>query len=427
MGHLSVVSRPTNMFRYKGVVKNDINADYDTYGQEGDVDYITNENVYYEGDYDSMETSQNATDLRVPETNQQPKWRIQRTPLIICIIASLLIIAVGAGVGSIVLLFPSTMQQNDTIGINTNTTFATDGAWGAWSDYGTCSQKCGGGFMTRERSCDSPPPSPDGKPCPGDDSQDKRCNLHCCAEDGGWGVWSNDGSCSASCGGGSQRMARLCNSPAPSCGGRQCSGPADQAVDCNTQCCAVDGGWSSWTSYGSCSKACGGGKKKRTRSCTNPRPSCGGRSCAGTSSQEAACNTHCCTVNGGWSAWSGYGACSKSCGGGMKTRTRTCTSPAPSCGGAKCAGDADQESSCNTQCCAFDGSWSSWSSWSGCFPKPYSSIDKECLKEGEKVRSRSCSSSCGGAKCPGEASENQRCLWQSPNSNGAILCPATIL
>ena len=30
---------------------------------------------------------------------------------------------------------------------------------------------------------------------------------------------------------------------------------------------------------------------------------------------------------------------------------RTCTSPAPSCGGATCAGAADQESSCNTQCC----------------------------------------------------------------------------
>ena len=53
-------------FRYKGVVKTDINADYDTYGQEGDMDYITNENVYYEGDYDSMETSQNATVMISP-------------------------------------------------------------------------------------------------------------------------------------------------------------------------------------------------------------------------------------------------------------------------------------------------------------------------------------------------------------------------
>ena len=48
-------------FRYKAVVKSDINADYDTYGQEDDVDYITNENAYYGGDYESMETNQNAT------------------------------------------------------------------------------------------------------------------------------------------------------------------------------------------------------------------------------------------------------------------------------------------------------------------------------------------------------------------------------
>ena len=83
-----------------------------------------------------METSQNATvmispppeflkhksiikDLRASENNRQPKWRIQRTPLIICIVASLLIVVAGAGVGSIVLLLPSAMQQNDTIGINT--------------------------------------------------------------------------------------------------------------------------------------------------------------------------------------------------------------------------------------------------------------------------------------------------------------------
>ena len=36
---------------------------------------------------------------------------------------------------------------------------------------------------------------------------------------------------------------------------------------------------------------------------------------------------------------------------GVAKLFRTCTSPAPSCGGATCAGDTVQESSCNTQCC----------------------------------------------------------------------------
>lgn len=53
----------------------------------------------------------------------------------------------------------------------------------------------------------------------------------------------------------------------------------------------VNGGWSSW---GSCSKSCGGGTQ--TRTCTNPPPSGGGASCSGASSQ--ACNTHSCAVNG---------------------------------------------------------------------------------------------------------------------------------
>jgi len=40
-----------------------------------------------------------------------------------------------------------------------------------------------------------------------------------------------------------------------------------------------------------------------------------------------------CLVNGGWSSWS---ACSVSCGVGVLTRT--CTNPAPACGGAGCSG-----------------------------------------------------------------------------------------
>jgi len=49
-------------------------------------------------------------------------------------------------------------------------------------------------------------------------------------------------------------------------------------------------------------------------------------------------------VNGGWTDWS---TCSVTCGGG--TQTRTCTNPAPYCGGADCTGASSQ--SCNTQVC----------------------------------------------------------------------------
>ena len=52
----------------------------------------------------------------------------------------------------------------------------------------------------------------------------------------------------------------------------------------------VDGNWSSWGVYGDCSVKCGGGIRRRSRSCTNPKPSNGGRSCRGSSTQTVTCN-----------------------------------------------------------------------------------------------------------------------------------------
>lgn len=41
-------------------------------------------------------------------------------------------------------------------------------------------------------------------------------------------------------------------------------------------------------------------------------------------------------VHGNWSAWSGYTACSLTCGNGTKSRNRTCNNPVPMYGGLLC-------------------------------------------------------------------------------------------
>ena len=58
-------------------------------------------------------------------------------------------------------------------------------------------------------------------------------------------------------------------------------------------------------------------------------------------------------VQGSWSSWGDYGSCSKTCGGGNKTRDRDCTAltneaseEAP-----HCPGDAYQTIDCNTNEC----------------------------------------------------------------------------
>ena len=56
-------------------------------------------------------------------------------------------------------------------------------------------------------------------------------------------------------------------------------------------------------------------------------------------------------VDGVWSAWAAWGTCSVSCGGGTHDRSRSCTNPAPQHGGSQCSGSSSATQQCNTQAC----------------------------------------------------------------------------
>ncbi|XP_078694923.1 uncharacterized protein LOC144923909 isoform X2 [Branchiostoma floridae x Branchiostoma belcheri] len=111
----------------------------------------------------------------------------------------------------------------------------------------------------------------------------------------------------------------------------------------------VDGGWTDWGPWSACSVTCGVGTETRGRTCTNPAPANGGADCDGLDQDTQDCDTGVlCPVDGGWTDWSPWSACSVTCGVGTETRDRTCTNPAPANGGADCDGLDQETQDCDT-------------------------------------------------------------------------------
>ncbi|XP_016146102.1 hemicentin-1-like [Sinocyclocheilus grahami] len=281
-----------------------------------------------------------------------------------------------------------------------------DGNWSEWSSWEECSRTCGQGNRTRVRTCSNPPAQHGGRACEGKAVEAIMCSIRPCPVAGNWGAWLPWSPCSETCGKGMQTRLRLCNNPPPSFEGPSCEGPDTQTQVCSERNCPVDGKWSSWVSWGACSVSCGGGTRQRTRVCANPAPQHGGRQCEGNDIHIDFCNSEPCPIHGNWGPWNSWGSCSRTCNGGQMRRYRTCDDPRPANGGRACTGSDSQIQKCSTANCPVDGKWGSWEFWGEC---------SASCGGGEWTRVRLCnnpSPSNNGRPCPGDSTQLSRCNIQ---------------
>ncbi|CAL8278107.1 unnamed protein product [Merluccius merluccius] len=124
------------------------------------------------------------------------------------------------------------------------------------------------------------------------------------------------------------------------------------------------------------------------------------------------------SVDGDWGPWSTWGECSRTCGGGVSSSMRHCDSPAPSGGGKYCLGERKRYRSCNTdtcpagardfrekQCADFDsmsfrGKYYNWKPYTGGGVKPCA---LNCLAEGYNFYTERSPAVIDGTRCQADS------------------------
>jgi len=76
--------------------------------------------------------------------------------------------------------------------------------------------------------------------------------------------------------------------------GTATSAPATSAPATTTPAPVVDGMWGQWGQWSSCDKSCDLGVRSRTRSCDSPAPNNGGQPCQGQATESDFCNAFAC-------------------------------------------------------------------------------------------------------------------------------------
>ncbi|GCC16381.1 hypothetical protein chiPu_0021853, partial [Chiloscyllium punctatum] len=149
---------------------------------------------------------------------------------------------------------------------------------------------------------------------------------------GDWSDWTPWSDCSISCGGGIQRRFRFCTNPRAAGNGLPCVGPEEEINPCNVQQCSRAGAWGEWSLWSDCSRSCGDGVRSRSRLCDRPPPQGDGDFCEGPSSGTEPCHReHCPVVNCSSIVGSVYHQCGPSCPRSCDDLTRCVWSCEPGC------------------------------------------------------------------------------------------------
>jgi len=217
--------------------------------------------------------------------------------------------------------------------------------WGTWGKWSSCTKSCGGGTMkrSRTRTCTNPPPTGGGKTCVGSSSQTSStsCNTKACYTPKPGHIQFQKPAVSVSEG------SKIYYAVVERVNGKDGALTVKMDTSARTATYQKDYRAVTITTYLKWNNQEAGAKKypiyiyedkevEKTETFMAMISSVTGGATKGGMQTVSILDNDKPAINGGWSSFGTWSACSKKCGGGTMTRTRSCTNPELCCGGRNC-------------------------------------------------------------------------------------------